>query len=170
MGNNKEMLTVQEVAQIVGVSAQAVYKRLSTSLKPYSTMVEGKKYIRKEAIKEVFHLTMTEDDSTEVEQPLNDDSTKVDNSIQPSSSITQELIDMLKKELEQKNQQIEKLQELLDQEQKIFAMQQQKYLALEVQSTEQTSELEETKQEVEEAKQEIERLKNRGFWDRLFNN
>lgn len=164
-----ELITVQEVAKLTGVSPQAIYKRLSTSLKPYSTMVEGKKYIRKTALKEVFHIDIEEKDSTKVEQPLNEDSTKVDNSIQPSSSITQELIDMLKKELEQKNQQIEKLQELLDQEQKIFAMQQQKYLALEVQSTEQTSELEETKQEVEEAKQEIERLKNRGFWDRIFN-
>lgn len=39
------LITVAEYAKRTGVSTTAVYKKLSTSLKPFLTVVEGKKYI-----------------------------------------------------------------------------------------------------------------------------
>ena len=43
---NNEYLTIKEYAEIRGVSASAVYKRLSTSLQPYVETVEGKKVLK----------------------------------------------------------------------------------------------------------------------------
>lgn len=45
--DTKELLTVKEVAEILGVSVQAIYNRLETDLKPYLKIVNGKKRLNK---------------------------------------------------------------------------------------------------------------------------
>ena len=47
----KEFLTVQEIADIVGVTSQAIYRRLNTNLKPFVKTLEGRKYISRDALR-----------------------------------------------------------------------------------------------------------------------
>lgn len=102
----KEYLSIKEFAELVGVSQQAIYKQLNNKLKPYLKVVDNKKMLNKSAV-ELFK--------------------KPDN----SSTVEQQLINMLQTELNQKNEQIATLQKLLDQEQQLHAMTRQELLLLE---------------------------------------
>lgn len=112
MENN--YLSIKDFAIAVGISRQAVYKQLNNKLQPYLKVVDGKKMIEKSA----FVLFEKQDDVKQVEQ-------------QRDNQLTEKLIDMLQKELDEKNQQIAELQRLLDQAQKLNAMDKQKILELE---------------------------------------
>lgn len=130
----KEYLSIKEFAELAGVSQQAIYKQLNNKLKKYLKEVDGKKTLEKSAL-ELFK--------------------KQEN----SSTVEQQLINMLQTELNQKNEQIAQLQKLLDQEQQLHAMAQQK-LAL----------LEEKNQEPEvEAPEPIEPVK-KSWWQKIFHN
>ena len=110
----QEYLSINDFAAAVGITKQAVYKQLNTKLKTYLKVVNGKKMIEKSALS-LF------DKKTEVNQ----------NEQQLNNQLTDKLIDMLQKELDEKNQQIAELQKLLDQAQKLNAMDKQKILELE---------------------------------------
>lgn len=128
----KEYLSIKEFAELAGVSQQAIYKQLNNKLKKYLKEVDGKKTLEKSAL-ELFK--------------------KQEN----SSTVEQQLINMLQTELNQKNEQIAQLQKLLDQEQQLHAMAQQK-LAL----------LEEKNQEPEvEAPEPTEPVK-KSWWQKIF--
>ena len=109
-------VTVKEFAGMAGVSEQSVYKRLTTSLKPYLTMVDNRKMIDITALAEVYGI--------DVMQPLNNfDSTRLNNLETASDSqiqleILQKQVEDLKQdkeklyaELETKNEQIKSLSE-----------------------------------------------------------
>ena len=109
-------VTVKEFAGMAGVSEQSVYKRLTTSLKPYLTMVDNRKMIDITALAEVYGI--------DVMQPLNNfDSTRLNNLETASESqiqleILQKQVEDLKQdkeklyaELETKNEQIKSLSE-----------------------------------------------------------
>lgn len=90
-----ELLTVQEFADVAGISKQAVYKALNNKLKPFVQLVDGKKMLKNQALREVYGV--------EVEQP---DNPSLNNPSQPLETV----IAMLQRELEVKNGQIEALQ------------------------------------------------------------
>ena len=101
----KEYISIKEFAELAGVSQQAIYKQLNNKLKTYLKVVDSKKMLDKSAL-ELFK--------------------KQEN----SSTVEQQLINMLQTELNQKNEQIANLQKLLDQEQQLHAMARQELLFL----------------------------------------
>lgn len=50
MKNKKEFYTVSEFAEIVGISRQAVYKKLNNQFKPFVNVIKGKKYLSHKAL------------------------------------------------------------------------------------------------------------------------
>ena len=143
-----EYLSIKDFAERVGVSQQAIYKQVERKLNNYVKMVENQKMIDIRALQEVYGV--------EVEQPIQPKIEPVEQPIQPNFdsilSQNQQMIDMLKEQLEAKDKQIENLQKLLDQEQQLNAMNHEKILLLE-------SKLEEPTEPVEPQK---------GFWAKLF--
>ena len=99
---NKKYLAVSEFAKLAGVSKQAIYQRLNTSLKDFVKVEQGKKVIDSAA------LSLFSPDYTyqEDETPAQTDST-----------IEQELVQLLKAQLEAKDSQIAELQTALLEEQ-----------------------------------------------------
>lgn len=114
----KEYISIKDFAVAAGVSQQAIYKQLNNKLKNYVREVEGKKKIDKSAL-DLFkkHDSAKETNSTRVEQ---------------------QLIEMLKTELNEKSEQlkakdkqISELLQALDQAQKLNAIDKQKIMELE---------------------------------------
>lgn len=98
-----ELLTIAEFAELAGVSRQSIYKQMSTRLSKYCKLVDNKKMIEYRALAEVFGIS--------VEQPCQPEN---DNSVNPNvnqSEPFEEIIEMLRNELEVKNRQITTLQE-----------------------------------------------------------
>jgi SMC interacting uncharacterized protein involved in chromosome segregation len=98
----EEYISIKEFASTVGISLQAIYKRLSTDLQPFVQLVEGKKMLNIKA----FDLFV-----------FNRDSTKVENN---STPVEREIIDTMQKtitaltaQLEAKDMQIAELNERL---------------------------------------------------------
>jgi predicted DNA-binding protein YlxM (UPF0122 family) len=106
----KEYLTVNEFAEAAGLSRQAVYKKLNNQLTLFVKVVNNKKMIEKSALE----LFKEKRNCQPVEQQLNN-----------------KLIEMLRTELDRKNEQIENLQQALDQAQRLHAMDKQRILELE---------------------------------------
>lgn len=113
MESETELLTVQEFADLAGVSVQSIYKRLNNSLNPYFQLVEGRKMLKRSALFEIYGI--------EVEQPIQP---PIQPSIQPekdgkdeSSEVLflRKQVEDLQKELERERQHNrEKDQQLLD--------------------------------------------------------
>jgi len=101
----KQWLSITEVAKEMNVTYQAVYKRLNTTFKPYVKKVKGRLMLSAEILDEYKVL--------EVEENVNQVQYKVE---------TQEIIDVLndhikslKKEIDEKDEQIKTLHDLLNQ-------------------------------------------------------
>lgn len=124
MINNNECMTVKEFAAASGKSIQSIYKRLNqvdNLLNQYSTKVEKTIYIKKSALEEVYGIKKNSTNSTKVEQPLNQ-----------SLKLMNEVIEVLKgqlaekdKQLLAKDKQIAELLKLQDQQQQLTLNQQQ---------------------------------------------
>ncbi len=106
----KKYLTVKEVADKAGVSYQAVYKRLNTTLKKYVVLVEGRKLLRSEVLSEFGHSR-----KSTVEEEIEPSSKQN----KPSSSFNEEeykrlnarneqMIDELRAQIQEKDEQIKK--------------------------------------------------------------
>ena len=102
--DQKEYLTIKEFADIAGVSKQAVYQRLTGTLKPYVNIKDGVKYINIRAL-ELYKG----DDAV---KKLKKNNQEESNSVQVDS-----MVELLKRELDQKNKQIDELHKLLEQSQ-----------------------------------------------------
>ena len=151
-----EYLSIKDFAKRAGVSQQSLYKRLNklnNQLNNYIKLVDNQKMIDIRALQEVYGV--------EVEQPIQPKIEPVEQPIQPNFdsilSQNQQMIDMLKEQLEAKDKQIESLQKLLDQEQHLNAMNHEKILLLE-------SKLEEPNEV--DPKESDEQQK--GFWAKIF--
>ena len=151
-----EYLSIKDFAKRAGVSQQSLYKRLNklnNQLNNYIKLIDNQKMIDIRALQEVYGV--------EVEQPIQPFIQPVEQPIQPNFdsilSQNQQMIDMLKEQLEAKDKQIENLQKLLDQEQQLNAMNQQKILALE-------TKLEEPNETDPKESDEI----PKGFWAKIF--
>ena len=102
--DQKEYLTIKEFAEAAGVSKQAVYQRLTGALKPYVSIRDGIKYVNIKALK-----LYKGDDAV---KKLKKNNQEESNSVQVDS-----MVELLKRELDQKNKQIDELHKLLEQSQ-----------------------------------------------------
>jgi len=134
---NQDYLSIKEFAKRVEQTPQAIYKQLDNKLKDYFKVIDGKKMIHKSAILAVYN-------------------------VKSSDSVEQQLINLLKEELKQKDKQIEELQRLLSQQQEL-QMVQLKNIPLLVTSDPEQEDLKEPEPEVK--KQDIKSKKSRWkFW------
>lgn len=104
MMDQKEYLTIKEFAEAAGVSKQAVYQRLTGALKPYVSIRDGIKYVNIKALK----LYKGDDTVKKLKKNNQEES----NSVQVDS-----MVELLKRELDEKNKQIDELHKLLEQSQ-----------------------------------------------------
>jgi len=118
--------TIKQIADEIGVSKQAVHqkrksKALSTDLQPFTTTVDGIVYISVDGEKLIKQAFAREDRKQECKQERKQERKQVDGLFTPETV----LYDMLKRELEIKNKQIEELNERLAESQKLLNQQQQ---------------------------------------------
>ncbi len=104
MMDQKEYLSIKEFAEAAGVSKQAVYQRLTGTLKPYVSVKDGVKYLNIRAL----GLYKGDDAVKKLKKNNQEES----NSVQVDS-----MVELLKRELDQKNKQIDELHKLLEQSQ-----------------------------------------------------
>lgn len=144
----KKLLTVSEFSELVGMSRQAVYKKIKTDnqLSTCVNRVDNKIFI------DIIRFRQITDNQSD-NQYVNQVDTKVDSK--------NELIEILKKELEEKNKQllekdkqIETLQRLLDQEQQLHLID--KNNRLEISDTDTIS-------------VDSDRNETVGFWNKILN-
>lgn len=99
---DKDYITIAEAAAIAGVSPQAIYKRLSTSLKPFVSTVEGKKVLLSAAIDILIQPT--------VEQPFNNVSTPVEQPLKAQEAtlkLLEKTVEILQEQLKIKDAQLQ---------------------------------------------------------------
>lgn len=92
--SEKELLTVKEVAEIAGVSVQAVYNRLEKDFKPYLKIEKGKKRLDR-AVLQCFNCA--------------ENSTDFKSDFKPILNLLEKQNEQLQRELDIKNKQIEEL-------------------------------------------------------------
>lgn len=130
----KEYLTIKEFADAAGVSKQAVYQRLTGTLKPYVSIKDGVKYLNIRAL-ELYKG----DDAV---KKLKKNNQEESNSVQFDS-----IIELLKRELDQKNKQIDELHKLLEQSQVNLSQAQYRLQLIEEKQMQEQSEADQTEQE-----------------------
>jgi transcriptional regulator with XRE-family HTH domain len=130
----KEYLTIKEFADAAGVSKQAVYQRLTGTLKPYVSVKDGVKYLNIRAL-ELYKG----DDAV---KKLKKNNQEESNSVQVDS-----MVELLKRELDQKNKQIDELHKLLEQSQVNLSQAQYRLQLIEEKQMQEQSEADQTEQE-----------------------
>ena len=109
---DKNLITIAEYARIRGCSTAAVYKRLDTTLKPYTKVVDKKTYLSRQVL---IDEGLTTVDSPEEKEPLKKEPVEItiDNGLkpgqEPESPALLETIKILEKQLEAKDKEIERL-------------------------------------------------------------
>lgn len=109
----RELLTVREFAELAKVSKQSVYKRMSqrnNAIIPYVEVIDRQKMIDSTALWSIYGVEIKQ--SNQLNSQLENSTEKV-------------LLEMLQKELNEKNKQIERLQNQLEQAQKLIDQEQQ---------------------------------------------
>lgn len=141
------MKTVRELAEEIGVSKVAINKRIETLGLKNLTEKSGNKTLIPEnvekALKTAFNYDECKQNETNHEENINNHQTN-DNTMQT-------LIDVLREQLAEKDEQIRTLQTIIDQEQKLRMVTEQKLL--------------ETKQEDSKGK----KADKQGIFNRFFN-
>lgn len=97
----KDYFTIAEAAALAGVSTQAVYKRLTTSLQPYVATVEGRKVLKAEGLDVLLQ--------PQVDNPVTNLHPPVDNPLQVQDStlkLLEKTIDTLQEQLKVKDDQL----------------------------------------------------------------
>lgn len=125
--DQNEYLSIKEFADAAGVSKQAVYQRLTGTLQPYVSIKDGVKYLNKRAL-ELYKG----DDAV---KKLKKNNQEESNSVQVDS-----MVELLKRELDQKNKQIDELHKLLEQSQVNLSQAQYRLQLIEDQRNEQPEE------------------------------
>lgn len=121
----EQFLSIKQFAKMAKVSPQSIYKRLNqvdNSLNNYVKTVESKKMIDCRALYDIYGIKIEQPSQPEVEQG--------EQQKQPVNDVTNQLIEMLRNELEAKNKQLAEMQKLLDQEQQLRMVEHQKLLSL----------------------------------------
>jgi len=112
--------TVKQLADELGISKQAIHKRLksdlSTSLQEFTTIVDGVIYISVDGEKLLKKVLSNKNTNNQTKQVDGNVDGNIDSKI---IYILEKNIDSLQRQLEQKDRQIEQLQKLLDQQQQL---------------------------------------------------
>lgn len=146
--NNNQLLTIKEFAELSGRTPQAIYKQLNNKLSPFVKLIDNKKMLEIRALKEIFDI-----DIEQLQQQ------KLNNETNPESR----LYEILKAELEAKNEQILNLQvELITERQ--HSREQADKLAIFADQA-QKLQLAQMKPQISEEEEELEK---KGFFRRLF--
>ena len=115
--NQQEVISIKEFAKRAGVSKQAIYSQLESRLKPYVVNLNNQKMIKIEAL-EKFYSSQVEQSSqssfNQVEQPKPQK--------QEKDSIDK-VLEVLAKQLEEKDKQIEQLNKHLEGAYKVIEQQ-----------------------------------------------
>lgn len=136
------MKTIKELSEDIGVSKVAIQKKIERLNIKNKMIRDGNRWLVPDELENTIKLAFNKYD-TDNQTSKNQEQT---------SNITETLVMMLQKELEEKNKQIEKLQTIINQEQQLRMVTEQKLLALE-----------------DKEKEENENQgKKQGFWGRLF--
>lgn len=119
--------TIKQIADELGVSKQAVFKKIKkepllTSLQQFISTVDGVVYISVDGLNLVLDAFNKDIPSTVADNQLSTNHQPVDSNL---ISTLQENQELLRKEIEEKNKQIQQLQRLLEQQQKLLDQQQQ---------------------------------------------
>ena len=102
---SEEWLTISEASKRVGVSYQAIYKRLNTNLKPYVKKVKGKVLLNSKGLEE-FYSTKVQKINSTVQSGVE---------LKEVVDILSDQVEILRNELNQKDEQIKTLHDLLNQ-------------------------------------------------------
>lgn len=113
-----DLMTVSELARAAGVTPQAVYKRLSTDLKPFVKVVDGKKRLFSKAL-ELFTVNR----STTVDNPVDNPFKDVVDVLRAQMELLQHQLDVKDQQLKAQAEQIEQLHTLLSQQQQLHGAQ-----------------------------------------------
>lgn len=111
MEENREYITVKELAELQGVSVQSIYQRLNTTLKPYIKIIKGRKCLDISVLSEVYGADV-KGFKQGFKQDLNKD-LKEDSTV----NLLKETLETLRQQLEQKDRQIAELTKSLQFEQ-----------------------------------------------------
>ena len=110
----QELLTVKEFAEAAGVTQQAVYQRLNKSLTSFVVEINGKKYLKKEALAN-FYRGEPKPNSRPLEQDFNNVEQGFNKVEQGLIETLQTTIEVLQGQLETKDKQIHELNLRLEQ-------------------------------------------------------
>lgn len=123
MSVKKGLLTVSEFAEVVGVSRQRIYKMLKETdnqLHNYVNVVNGKKYIEITACRKLFGVTeFIETDNEAVNLSTQTDNDTVNQNNNADNPDYNAVIEILREQLQVKDQQLAELHKLLSQQQQI---------------------------------------------------
>ena len=136
------MRTIKELADDIGVSKVAVIKKIERLNIKNKMIRDGNRWLVPDELESTIKIAFNKYDKDN----------KTDSNREENENITQTLVSMLQKELEEKNKQIESLQTIINQEQHLRMVTEQKLIAIE-QKREEGNENQEKKQ---------------GFWGWLF--
>lgn len=139
------MKTVKQIADDLGVSKQAVFKKIDNLGLRKRLSKNGNQWLIDESIENTIKSAFLTTSRTTT-------------SSSTGSQLVDSLVDMLQNELEAKNKQINQLQKLLDQEQQLHMVTEQKLMLLEEKQADQKAD--QNQQPEEEAKE--------NFWSRLW--
>lgn len=121
---NDEFLSIQDFAAIVGLKPQGIYKQASNEksrLYPYVVYHRGKRYIKKEALKEVYQIEQTEKQTIQPEEkqvpPQEEPKEKTEEEKAEESPAA--MIEYLKEQLRTRDREIAELHRLLFNEQEL---------------------------------------------------
>lgn len=110
---NEDVLTIKQAAKLLGISEQAVYKRLNTTFKPYveqrlNNRNKPQTFLKKSIIQDFAEQTEPEKEQgcTTVEQPLNNVEQPLNN---PEKATEAALVDSLNARLNDKGEEIKRL-------------------------------------------------------------
>lgn len=167
--DGKLYLTIKEYAEAASISHQAVYKQLQTRLQEYKIEVENQTYIDAKSL-EKFYGGEVATEVVQVAQQEVEYKSKCEAAEKQLES-QEEMIDFLKKEIQEKNKQIEnlslRLQEAIksvDQEQQLHLVTQQKLLLIEKQEEEEKAAAEEEEKAAAAAAEE----KKKSWFNKMF--
>lgn len=147
--DNEQYLSVKEFAKRANVTVQAVYQRLDTTLKPFVKVIKGQKMLNIKALEELYGV--------DVEQDIQQDFKENQQDIKGTE---QQLIDMLKEQLAQKDKEIDRLYDLLENQQKLNLAEKQRIYELE----QKQAEMEQKAAVEEEPMQAENEPKKKWFW------
>jgi DNA-binding transcriptional MerR regulator len=101
-----DLLTVKEAAELLGISKQAVYKRMEKDFQPYVVLVDRQKHLSYKVLQLISdnHSTKTVDSSAEVETLK-----KLVEILEKENELKQKTIEQLRQQNEEEHRQLMQL-------------------------------------------------------------